>query len=83
MGTALVAGALTIAGTLLGSGLTTVINRRTVARSGRQTWLEARPGEFRSAVSQFVGALLVYRVPRRSDGRQNGAVTMTKRSQLP
>jgi hypothetical protein len=62
MSTALVAGLLGLVGTLLGAGLTTWTVRQTAARSDQRVWLETRREEFRSAVTQFASALLVYRL---------------------
>jgi hypothetical protein len=62
MSTALVAGLLGLFGTVLGAGLTTWTMRQTAARSDERAWLENRRQEFRSAVTQFASALLVYRL---------------------
>lgn len=62
MSTALVGGLLGLLGTLLGAGLTTWTVRQAAARSDQRAWLEARRQEFRSSVTRFASALLVYRL---------------------
>ncbi len=62
---ALTAGLLGLFGTVIGAALTTWTTRQTAARSERRAWVEGRRQEYRSAVTEFAGALLSYRVAER------------------
>lgn len=65
MTAALTAGLLGLFGTVIGAALTTWTTRQTAARSDHRAWVEVRRKEYRSAVTQFAGTLLSYRVGER------------------